>query len=123
MPAAKSSRRKRIRTGDLFLVVLFGAVAVLVYNYSLSELIGVLYNPVAGLVVVLLIAQFLWLKSGDRTRVYRLEVERLRDSRRRDEGLMRRAADLLSEAEEGDANKEPWRERSSALRRELEERL
>jgi len=107
----------RVRSGDVALVVLIGGGLLLVWNFPLSEIFGYLYHPVSGLVALLLIIEFLWLKSGDRTRIYRLEVERLRALRRTDEELLKQCRQVLSES---NASEIPGR---SALLNQLNERL
>jgi uncharacterized membrane protein YciS (DUF1049 family) len=58
-------------------------------NFSFSDIFGLLYHPVAGLLALVMIVEFLWLKSADRTRIYKLEIDRLRRQLRDDDTLLR----------------------------------
>jgi hypothetical protein len=93
----------RVRNGDVLLAIVIGAAIVLLVNFSLAEIFGFLYHPVAGLIALLLIVEYLWLKSGDRTRIYRMEVDRLRQLRRSDEDLLRRCRAALKSGQADDA--------------------
>lgn len=121
-------RARRFRSGDLALLMLIGALVLVFVNYDPLEVLSFLYNPWVGIVIMLLLLEFLWLKSTDRTRIYRLEMDRLRDRARRDERLLRRARDLVSQGVEypnGEADGRPgdWMQKAKDLRRELDERL
>lgn len=86
----------RVRSGDVALVTLLGGVLLLLFNFSFAEIFAALYHPVSGVVALLLIIEFLWLKSTDRTRIYRLEIDRLRRLRRTDEDLLKQCRSALS---------------------------
>ena len=119
---AKSRRGQRVRSGDVLLVVVVAAVALVLVNVDPATLFGLLYHPVAGLILLIMIVEFLWLKSGDRTRVYKLEIDRLRLQRRHDEDLLRRTRQLLNEAAK-EPRAEDFPQKVVELRREIEERL
>ncbi|MCC5875395.1 MAG: hypothetical protein JJU11_04150 [Candidatus Sumerlaeia bacterium] len=128
----RNSKRlsKRVRTGDIIVVILFLAIILMLIQFNLTELFALIYNPVAGLVLLIIIVEFLWLKSGDRTRIYKLEIDKLRKSRRDDEELLRRTKTILaeslsdSEATTSDDNRPgDWRRRASDLHKDLEDRL
>jgi hypothetical protein len=91
-----------VRSGDVALVSVIGGFFLLLANFSLGEIVGYIYHPVAGLIALLLIIQYLWLKSADRTRIYRMEIDRLRGQRRRDEELLRQCRDLIEASASGD---------------------
>lgn len=124
----RRTRRSRIRAGDIVVMALVGALLILLYNYSLGEIVGVLYSPIAGLIILIMIAEFLWLKSGDRTRVYKLEVDKLRMLRRRDDDLLRRARTVIDQAlsfPETEETPRPadWHRRAMDARKDIDDRL
>lgn len=121
---------KRIRTGDIIVVILFLAIILMLIQFDFTELFALIYNPIAGLVLLIVIVEFLWLKSGDRTRIYKLEIDKLRKSRREDEDLLRRTRNVLGEAIGKDSQSTTdeslpgdWRRRASDLHKDLEDRL
>ncbi len=105
----KKSRRKRVRSGDLIVLLIAAVVIIIVYNYQVSDIVGVLYNPWVGVVLVIMILEFLILKSGDRTRVYRLELDKLRESRRKDEDLLKKARTIIDQSIEYPESEEEGR--------------
>lgn len=128
-PHAKTrGRQRRIRTSDIVLVMLLLGVVALFYNFSLQGIFELLYRPVAGLILLIVILEFLWLKSGDRTRLYRLEIERLRTRRYQDEELLRRARAVIDQAVKGPETEEAgragdWRQRALDTVKDMDERL
>lgn len=121
-------RRSRVRSGDIVIVILVATAAALLYNYSLSEILGLLYNKYVGLVLLLLILEFIWLKSGDRTRVYYLEIEKLRARRRKDEELLRRSTEVIELAikypkPEEEGRPGDWLMRARDVLKDIRERL
>ncbi len=117
-----------MRTGDVIILLVLAVLTAGLVTMGPGGLLDLLYHPVAGLIVLVMILQFLWLKSGDRTRVYRLEIERLRTLRRRDEELLHQARAVVNEAldapaEKPAAQKPDWRRRANELRKDLEERF
>ena len=121
-------RRHRIRTGDLILVIIFAVVVLLFLRYEFTEIAALLFHPIAGLIVLIVIVQFLWMKSSDRTRIYKLESDRLRDLRRRDEALLRRTRDIIELSilfPDGEKQGRPgdWRQRAIDLKRDIDDRL
>lgn len=123
-----AGRRSRVRSGDVVIVILVSVAAVILYNYTVSDILGFLYNKYVGLVVLLLMLQFIWLKSGDRTRVYYLEIEKLRARRRRDEELLRRANEVIDLAikypkPEAEGRPGDWLQKARDVVKDIRERL
>lgn len=112
-----------MRSGDIALILLGFALIILLSRWHPTEIFAILYHPVTGLVLTIMIVEFLWLKSTDRTRIYRLESDRLRRLRAGDEALLRRAAEVLRErttqVAESDAD---WAQRASEVARDIESR-
>jgi hypothetical protein len=101
----------RVRSGDVVLVTLLGAALLLIFNFSPSEIFSYLYHPVSGVIALLLIIQFLWLKSTDRTRIYRMEIDRLRRLRRADEDLLKQCRTAVSAGSADSADIKPLLDR------------
>jgi len=122
------SRRIRIRSGDVIIfLVAVGVIYAAVFHRP-GEIIDFIYSPLAGVILLVMIIEFLWLKSGDRTRVYRLEIERLRDQRRRDEELLRRAQEVIHQAADSPESEEEgrpgdWRQRAMDIDKDIRERV
>ncbi len=126
--STRRSRRSRVRVGDIVIVLLVCVSAVLLYNYSLADIFALVYHPVPGLIALVMIAEFLWLKSGDRTRVYRLEIDKLRGQRRRDEDLLKRAREIIDQAivyPESEEKGRPgdWQTRARDAVKDIDERM
>lgn len=120
----RTSRRPRVRSADVIVVLIVGALAVTAFNFTLTEIVSFLYNPYLGLLLLVMIVEFLWLKSGDRTRIYRLENDRLRNRRAGDEELLKRANQLLEEPlSPGSGGSPEWRRQAEDLRKDIEKRL
>lgn len=129
-PRDRKGRRlsKRIRTGDIIVVILFLAIILMLIQFDFTELLAIVYHPVAGLLILVVIIEFLWLKSGDRTRIYKLEIDKLRRIRREDEELLRRAQQVIKESlstpgDTGDGRPGDWHRKASDLRSDLDDRL
>ncbi len=124
----QKDRRKRIRSGDIVILVIVAGLVAVFYNFTVDEIFNILYSPQTGLIVLIIIVQFIWLKSGDRTRVYRIEIQKLRDQRRQDEDFLRKAKEIVEVAIDypnGEADGRPgdWQRKAKDLQRNLEERL
>lgn len=121
-------RRRRWRGGDLaFLSVVLVLAGAIILHYGL-DLFDILYSPTAGFVAIIMIVEYLLIKSSDMTRVFRIENDELRKRRRRDEALLRKARELTGQAllppesEEG-GRPGDWQRRAKDFLDELEERL
>lgn len=121
-------RRIRVRSGDVIILLIIGVFVIAAINTSPGAVFDFLYSPTAGLILLIMILEFLWLKSGDRTRVYRLEIDRLRAQRRRDEDLLRRARDIIHQSVNNPATEEEgrpgdWRQRAVDVEKDIDHRL
>ncbi len=95
-PKRRRRRPRRQAVDALIIFVLVALIAYGVYRYY-EEILEALYSRTAMVVLVVMVIEFLILKSFDRTRLYRIENNRL---------VRRRMADLqaLREAESALAN-------------------
>ncbi len=124
----RPSRRQHVRTTDLLILLILGVIIVVAFNVGFEQLFSLLYSPTAGLILLIVIVEFLWLKSGDRTRIYRLENDRLRTKLRQDEELLRQARELLGQATQPSdppaAGTSPdWAQRAEKLKKDIDERV
>jgi hypothetical protein len=125
----RPSRRRRIRSGDVIILLIIGALVVAAFNFSSAgDFISFLYQPLVGIILLIIIIEFLWLKSSDRTRVYAIEIERLRSLRRKDEALLRETKKLLKQAVQHPETEEEgrpgdWHQKALNLSKDLDERL
>ncbi len=133
LPPSRRRRRRRkrrgARSGDLFLLLILFILGIVFFAYDFERIFQLLYNQTAGLVLVIIVVEYLILKSMDRTRVYEMENVRLREQRRSDRALMQKARNLLEERLEHD-EKDPseeekarWKTRVDDLVDELGSRL
>lgn len=124
----RGRRGPRVRSGDILLVVVIFALVFIFATFKFTEIIRILYHPVTVLILTVMIVEFLWLKSSDRTRIYRLEGDRLRRLRAGDEALLRRAREVVQQAIDGPESEEQgrtgdWRQRAIDVTKDIDSRL
>jgi predicted ferric reductase len=66
----------------LVLIIIHGIIFLL--TRDLEIIYRVLYNPYSFFLLVVVILEYIILKGMDRSRIYKLEVERLKKKRRKD---------------------------------------
>ncbi len=96
-PKRPARRRRAPHSGDLFFLLAIFIIVLLVVLVGFQNLTGLLYSPIAGILLFVVVIEYLVLKSMDRTRVYQMENQRLRDLRRGDKLLLRRARDVIED--------------------------
>jgi hypothetical protein len=95
--AASMRRRPRRKAFDALIGLVFIALAGYgIYRYH-EEIFEAFYGPTAMIVMVIMVLEFLVLKSFDRTRLYRLENERLVRRRVEDIKAIRGAEAVLAQ--------------------------
>ncbi len=96
-PSTSSSQRhgKRRKAFDAVILLVFAAVAGYICYRFWDDLSAALYSSTAMIILVVMVIEFLILKSFDRTRLYRLENERLVRRRNDDLRAMREAESVL----------------------------
>ena len=111
--------KKRPRLGTVFFLGLLGAFVVVLLSLGPRTIVQTLYGPIGGLILVVMVVEYLVLKSMDRTRVYELENLRLRN---RNRDLARRLKEVKALLDETPAPDSPsrtspeWRQRAHSLR-------
>lgn len=100
-PMRPRKRKKRgARGGDVFLVVLILALGALLIAFRPTDLFQLLYNQTMGIILIVIVVEYLILKSMDRTRIYELENRRIREYRRSERALLKRCREVLVEGAE-----------------------
>jgi hypothetical protein len=123
--------RPKARWLILALFAVFSAGIVLSGNGR--DFLRYLYSPVAIIVVIFAIAEYIVLKGRDRSRIYRLELDQMREKRHQEIDFLHEMEDELRETERalealgdgGDSAAEAGkvRARLAALRERLSHRL
>jgi uncharacterized integral membrane protein len=117
--------------GTLAVLLILLLLLLLVSN-SVRTFLAIIYSPFAFAIMLIVVLEYVILKAVDRSRIYRLEIERLRSKRAEDialwrdlEGHLSEALKRLQELEGGAATTDPDASLSSlrALRSKLEEIL
>ena len=95
--------RPRNRALDITVFIAIIALAGIVVYISPYNISDSLLSPFGAFVAIVMVIEYLVLKSGDRTRAFRIENVKLREHRRRIERLLREAEAVLGEVPiEGD---------------------
>ena len=121
----KVLRSRKARPGNILLLAVVFIIIIAFMVFGPKKIVVSLYNETAAVILAIMIAEYLILKSQDRTRVYKIENQRLRDRRRVEAGLLRRSKALLeerlenSEFEDDEASVR-WTVRAEDLSREIE---
>ncbi|MEQ8820966.1 MAG: hypothetical protein RLY93_12050 [Sumerlaeia bacterium] len=117
----RKRRRSRPSTGTIFFLVIVFVALVLVFGIGFDELLNTLYGRTGGLILIVMVAEYIILKSTDRTRVYRLENSRLRERHRRDIALIDRAIPFLKQLGKSDKATRDQKEEIDRLLEDIEE--
>jgi hypothetical protein len=81
----------------ILLLFIFLLVLLLITN-SYQTLVDILYSPFSFAIMLIIVLEYIILKGVDRSRIYRLEIERLRSKRAEDIALWRDLEGHLSDA-------------------------
>lgn len=121
----RKRKKRRPRSGDLFFVVVLFFLILTFVVWSPGEVIRLLFNETAGLVLIVIVVEFLILKSMDRTRVFQLENIKLREARRGDRALLKRAREALSEVDKASDSEsaQAWKENARKLADEIKDNI
>lgn len=125
---ARRRRKARDRSGDLFLFLVVGGLILLFVLVEPQRILSFMMDPKVGVFLLVLVVQYLILKSTDRTRVYEMENTRLRDQKRVDQLAMKRAREIIEEGMRDETVLTPdawsaWRAKADGVRNELKGRM
>ena len=99
----KTRGRRRVRqvlprvAEILLLVIALLCVAILV-TQDLATVVRFFYSPVAIVLLVVVFVTYLIVKGGDRSRLYRIEIERLHEREQESVARTRRAVEEIGRA-------------------------
>jgi hypothetical protein len=115
--------------GDVFLLVIAFLLMLTLFLLEPGRVYDLVVNPTAGLILIIIVVEYLVLKSMDRTRVFRMENRRLVDRRRRDRVILRAAREVIEDglavpdAAEPEAARRRWEERARKALEQINEGL
>ena len=129
-PTSTKSRRRRRRrpyTGDMFFVFLIFLIALILMVYGFRETVSTVFSPTAGVILLIMVIEYLVLKSMDRTRIYQIENMRLREQRRTQRQSLKRSRDLIDEGlrvidSEDEQARLKWKSRAEVMSEEIRDR-
>jgi purine-cytosine permease-like protein len=93
-------RPRRIHSSDLWVLLLFVAILFLFLSGTFENVLDVLYSRLAFVLIVVMLVEFLVLKTRDRSRFYRMQLQMTSNRRREDLRLLRETRDTLAECSE-----------------------
>lgn len=120
--------RPRDRSGDLFLFLVIAGLVLLFFLVEPQQVVTFMMDPKVGVFLLVLVVEYLILKSVDRTRVYQMENTRLREQKRADHQTMKRAREVIEEGMRDDTVLTPdawskWRAKADSVRNDLKQKL
>ncbi|MCX7765484.1 MAG: hypothetical protein N2246_02105 [Candidatus Sumerlaeia bacterium] len=68
----------RVTTMEVVIICVIALCVLLLVTNNVETFIRVLYNPISFLVLVVILGEYIILKSADRSRIYKIELEQLR---------------------------------------------
>lgn len=77
-------RRPRFGSGEMTILVVIGVLILIAVTGNFARIIDALYGPYTVLIAVIMLVEYLILKGGDRSDIYRRELEAARHKRRDD---------------------------------------
>jgi len=95
----KSSKNPS-RSGDIFFFIVVFMIIIIAIQFERDTLLDILFNPYTGLILIIMVAEYLFLKSFDRTKVYERENQRYQAQNRQFRKRLIKAKSLLKETAE-----------------------
>lgn len=68
----------RVTTMEVVIICVIALCVLLLVTNNVETFIRVLYSPISFLVLVVVLGEYIILKSADRSRIYKIELEQLR---------------------------------------------
>ncbi|KPL09567.1 hypothetical protein AMJ85_06485, partial [candidate division BRC1 bacterium SM23_51] len=94
-PKPRRARRVWLRTGEIILLAVAAFCLVVLVTQDLSLVTGLLYSPLAIVLLVVVFVEYLIIKGGDRSRLYLLELERMHEREQEHVAQTRRALEEI----------------------------
>jgi hypothetical protein len=82
-------KRPRVGPGEIFVLLIIGLLVLAILTERFRAIFEWLYSPYAGVLVVVMVVEYLLLKGSDRSAIYRRERDAAREVRRDDMLAMR----------------------------------
>lgn len=132
---AHVAKPSRLKNNWIIAAILIVFVSGIVCSVGPAQFLKFLYNPAAIVLVVILMLEYILLQGRDRTRIYKIELEKLHEKRNQDIEFMRNLEQELNHLDEslspliqtlsGDAsiNLQRVRDDLSTLRKGLNDKL
>jgi hypothetical protein len=94
------SRRLLPRAGEIVLLAVAALAGITLVTQDLDWVTRMLYSPLAFILLIVVFAEYLIIKGGDRSRLYQIEIERMREREQAHVARMRRALEELERLRE-----------------------
>ena len=75
-------QRPRFGSGELIILIIIGVLILIVVTGNFTRIMEAIYGPYTVLIAVIMLVEYLILKGGDRSDLYRRELEVARHKRR-----------------------------------------
>jgi hypothetical protein len=98
-PPAKGRLRTILpRAAEIVLAIVAIACVVVFATQDFGSVFRFFYSPVAVLILVVVLVEYLIVKSSDRSRLYRMEIDRMHEREHEQVGRIRRALAEIEQA-------------------------
>lgn len=98
----KRTRRRApasVKNAWLITAIVVVFLVGVVWSAGIAQTIRFLYEPIAIVILVLVLLEYIVLKGRDRSRIYRIELEKMRDKRHQDIEFLREQEAALAALE------------------------
>jgi purine-cytosine permease-like protein len=125
-------RRRAVTSAEILVIAAILLCIVLLFTGSFSTFFSILYSPFSFIILVVIITEYIILKGTDRSRIYRIEIDRLREKRKEDiafnreiEAELQKLQSALNEPVGTDSGQRriPWKKVSEETREKLQKLL
>lgn len=87
----------RVSLIEIIIICLISLCVLLLVSNNVESFIRLLYSPVSFLVLIVVIGEYIILKSADRSRIYKIELDQLRELQMRRIKMFHRLEQQLDE--------------------------
>jgi len=99
--AQRSTKRVWPRMGEIILLVIAAFCILVLLTQDLGLVTRFFYSPLAIILLIVVFVEYLIIKGGDRSRLYLIELERMREREQEHVARTRRALEEIHRAIEG----------------------